>query len=236
MAYILDGVVILIFLIAISVGYRRGFIKTVAGMVALLAALAVAMLLGQPVAEFVYDKTVEPTVIAAVEEQVAGDGATIGSMNRVLDSLPGFVQNVMGNVGITTGEDVLTKLTGQTTDTLAEQVSANVVRPVVVPLLRVLCILVLFLLAYIGASLLFKVLNVVAKLPLLKQLNKSLGLISGVVSGVLWVLLVVTVIQVLAATNTLITQQELNDSLLTNWLVGLNPLGSVLHEALSIIN
>jgi len=50
------------------------------------------------------------------------------------------------------------------------------------------------------------------------------------------VLLAVTVIQVLAATNTLITQQELNDSLLTNWLVGLNPLGSVLHEALVIIN
>ncbi len=236
MAYILDGVVILIFLMAVAIGHRRGFIKTVAGMVAFLAALAVAMLLGQPVAEFAYDKTMEPTVIAAVEEQVTGDGATIGGMNRVLDSLPGFVQNLMGNVGISTGEDVLEKLTGETGDTLAQQISVNVVRPVVVPLLRVLCMLVLFLLAYIGARVLFKVMNVVAKLPLLKQLNKSLGLISGVVSGVLWVLLAVTVIQVLAATNTFITQQALNDSLLTNWLVGLNPLGSVLHETLVIID
>ena len=78
--------------------------------------------------------------------------------------------------------------------------------------------------------------NVVAKLPLLKQLNKSLGLLGGIVSGALWAMLAVTVIQVVAAmglAGDTITLQTVSETAVVNWLIGINPLGGTLIDILN---
>lgn len=237
MAYILDGVVILIFLLAVIIGNRRGFIKTMSGVLAFVAALVVSYLLSGLVAELVYTTMLEPSLIASLQEQMAGVGTEMQNITKAFESLPPLVKNLLGQSGVLSVDDLAQAMKIGADGSLVQAV-ADVVRSVVLPVLETVCSLVLFILAYIAARLLLRVLDVVAKLPLLKQVNKSLGTVAGIISGVLWVLFAVSVVQVAAALGTadsLINMQVLNDTLLTNWLVGVNPLGAALHEAMAIV-
>lgn len=236
MAYIIDGVVILIFLLSIIIGARRGFIKTLSGVVAFVAALAVALLLKDAVAGFVYNTMVEPPILSNLEEQLGADGTTVQNMEKAYDTLPDLVKNLLAQVGVQDVNDLTQTMKVGAEGSLVQSV-ADVVRSVVLPVLQAVFSLVLFILAHIAAGLLLRVLDVVAKLPLLKQVNKSLGAVAGVFSGVLWVLFAVSVIQIVAAlgkADSVINMQVLNDTLLTNWLVGVNPLASALGDAMKM--
>ena len=74
MAYLLDGAILVLFLVMVVIGSRRGFIKTIAGVVAVVVALVLASMLGGPVSDFVYEHSVEPAVIKAIDAQV-GEGS-----------------------------------------------------------------------------------------------------------------------------------------------------------------
>ncbi|MBQ8683517.1 MAG: CvpA family protein [Clostridia bacterium] len=240
MAYLLDGAIILVFLLAVWIGYKRGFIKTMAGLVAFLAAALIALLFSGPIAEGVYGATVEPGVISAIDAQLElGTGTLEEGVDKALAGMPAFVTNALANTGILSGADVTAKLTGaDSTLSVSQQIAQQVVAPVVVPLLKVIIMLLVFILVYIIASIVLRVLNVVAKLPLLKQLNQGLGLVAGAVSGALWALFIVSVLQVLAAAGTadaVINQALINDTHVVNWLIGINPAGSVLQDVMNLV-
>lgn len=241
MAYLLDGVLILILVLAIWCGHHRGFIKTMTGVLAFVAATAVAMLLSGPVAQFVYDKAVEPSVVSTIDSYTAAaTGSLESGVDEALASLPSFVTNLLANTGVTSGADVIAKVGGSVAPAeLAQQIADQVVEPVVVPLLKMVATLLLFLLAFVVASILLRVLNLLAKLPVLKQVNKSLGVVAGIVSGLLWVLFAVSVLQLVAAvagSDFVINQSLLADTLLTNWLIQINPLGGMLREVIAIVD
>ena len=100
-----------------------------------------------------------------------------------------------------------------------------------------LFVCLLFLAVLIVVTILFKAFNVVAKLPLLKQLNKSLGALAGAVLGVLWVFFAVSVLQVIAALGVtpLINAELLHSTVLVNWLCGVNPAAGALQDILALI-
>ena len=233
MKYLLDTVVILIFLLCVFIGRKRGFIKTVAGIVAFLAALAVSMLLSGPVAGLVYDKAVEPSIVETVDTKLEETkGTAIEQLDNAYQSLPNMVKNLLAQAGVTDVNGLSDRLPTDGAETIGHSVNA-VVEPLLLPLIKALCSLVLFFVAYIAASIVLRVLNIIAKLPLLKQLNKTLGLVGGIVSGALWALLAVTVIQVIAATgsaDSTITLQTVSETVVVNWVAGINPLGGALSE------
>lgn len=219
MAYILDIAIVLIFALVVFAGHKRGFIKTLSGVLALAAALAVTILLKGPVATLVYDNTVEPAITEAVaaETQDLAQGAA-----ELYEKLPDVVKNLLVQTGVTDGESFLAAMPASG--------PAQVLRPVLLPLIELLVALALFLLTYVLAKILLRVMNLVAKLPLLKQLNRSLGLVAGILSGILWVLLAVGVLQAVAAfgnADSLITLPLLEKTILIKWLAGFNPLAYI---------
>ena len=104
------------------------------------------------------------------------------------------------------------------------------------PVLKVVCSLLLFLLFRLLISLLLKLLNVLAKLPVLKQANKTLGIVAGVVQGVLWVFLIATIIQAVAATGLvpLVSNELVESTILVKWLLQINPLQTYMQELVSL--
>lgn len=228
MTYVLDGLVILIFVASLLAGWKRGFLKTMTEVLSLVAALALAMLVSKPVATFIYDTAIEPAVLTAVEEKVVS--GTAQEMDEVLASLPGLARNLLNSADITTGEDLLNRLTSSETADLPQRLSDNVVRPVTMAALQGICSLLLFLAGYFLAKFLLKVLDLLAKLPLLKQANESLGLVAGVLSGLLWVALFTTVLQVLAAVGILLTPEQLNQTMVAQWIIAINPLAATLRD------
>ena len=238
MAYLLDGAILVLFLVMVVIGSRRGFIKTIAGVAAFVVALVLASMLGGPVSDCVYEHSVEPAVIKAIDAQVGEGSAAAEKLDMALVDMPGFVTNILNNAQIESGADILEKLTAtEEGESVAQSVSRQVVTPIVMPLLKMLCSLLLFLAASVLVSILLKALNVVAKLPLLKQLNKSLGALAGALLGVLWVFFAVSVLQVLASLGVtdVISAELLRSTTLVNWLCGINPVGGALQDILALI-
>ena len=240
MAYLLDGAILLVFILAIFIGYKRGFVKTLAGLIAFAAAALVAFLLSGPVSQFIYNSSIEGSVVSTITQHLEAEGGSLeAGVDKALETLPTFITNALANAGIQSGADVNDWLTGTDAElSLAQRVADQVVEPVVLPLLRVLCLLVLFILVYIVASILLRVLDVVAKLPVLKQLNEVLGVAAGAVSGALWVLLLVSLLQLIASiggADGTITPALLQETIFVNWLIRINPASSVLQEVMTLV-
>jgi len=239
MIYLIDGAVVLLFVLMVVIGHHRGFIKTVTGLVALVAALLVSWMLSTPVAQIAYDVAVEPIVTTTIEEQVGENSPAAESIDAALADMPSFIQNMLANGGIRSGADVMEKLSGTAEGaTVGETVATQIVEPVVLPLLKAVCMLLLFVITLVAAHILLRVLNVVAKLPLLKQLNKGLGAVAGAITGVLWVFIAVSVLQVIAATSATdgaITVEMLEATWFVDWLCSINPVAGALEEILVFI-
>ncbi len=240
MAYILDGIVLLVVAFCIWNGWRKGFIKALSRLLAFVVALLVAMWCSGPVAQAVYDGAVAPqveeTLLTNLNDNALGSASA--KADAALNELPEYVRNLLSNQGIATGQDVLNKV-GATDNApqLAERIEATVVAPLLVPVLEVLASFVLFLLASVVISFALGLLDKVFKLPLLRGVNRTLGIIPGIINGVLCALILATVAQVWATTGTadsLLNPTVLADTTLLGWLVSINPLGDTLQSLLSI--
>ncbi len=236
MTYVLDAAVVLLFVLAVYIGHRRGFIKTVAGIAAFAVALVVASVLAAPLAGWTYDTFVEPSLVTALEEQMTAAGSNISAqIGAAYDAMPSLVQNLLAQFGVVDA-GALEQLVWAGREEMSSSPTYLVfdaVRSVLLPFVEALCSLVLFFMTNILAAILLRALDVVAKLPLLKQVNKTLGVVGGIVSGALWVLVAVTVIQVVAAfaaPTDAINLTVVNDTLLVSRLAEINPLGGTLLE------
>lgn len=236
---LLDILIVAILVLSVYMGFRRGFIKTVSAIVAFVVAAALASAFSGPASQWAYNSTVEPAVVKAIQERISDDKSLESQMDEALAVMPDFVVNLLENAGIKNGADVVTKLEGSTDLAhLPQTITRDVVKPVVMPLLKLACTLILFILVYIVASILLKVLNLVAKLPIIRQFNHGLGAFAGVLSGALWVLFVVSLLQVMAAVGAcggIITQEMLQNAHLVNWVAEINPVGHVLQDMMQIV-
>lgn len=243
MAYILDGAVILLLVLAAIDGYRRGFVRSLIHLVGCVCALALAALLARPVAGAVFDgffrEPVEQKIVSFWEENASADG-----LQQALDSLPGPVKNLMQANGIGSAEEVLSAV-GAAGEESAASVAAAVTDKVVGPLceffLAAIAFLILFLLLMIVVSILARLVSGLFKAPVLRQLNGVLGVVLGLVQGLLFLFVGVLVLEAAAGAadpGSALSPQTLEETVLVRFLLSVNPLSRVgdnlLHSVLSL--
>lgn len=242
MAYILDIAVILLFILAIFIGYKRGFIKTILRLVGCILAIVLAFLLSRPIAEGVYDKFLAPIVKEQIVANVPSvDTETLkNELSSAFDQLPGFVVNALGN-NVGTSDQIIDQLKESLTgdvQSIAATISDKVVRPVAAAMLQMICFFILFILLMIVVIIVSCVINKVFHLPVLKQMNGVLGAVAGAIEGVLWVFVALTVLQLIASSaspDALISMENLQNSLLASRLAAINPITSMLHDTMNIL-
>lgn len=200
MTFVIDAILVILFVLCVWLGFKRGFIKTFSGLIALVVAILLASILSGPVAEAVYTDMVYPPVLSTLEQHVTGEMIpTAAEVDTALENLPDFVAALLKSGGMENGAAVVAKIEAIAPGSTAARTVADVViTPIVLPLLQMLISVILFLLAYVVASILLRALDVVAKLPLLKQLNHLLGLAAGTLTGALWVIFLARLLFVLA--------------------------------------
>lgn len=237
MAYVFDGAMVVLFVLLVWLGHKRGFIKTVSGVVALVAALVLSSMLAGPVSGFVYDTFVEPPVLEELTAQIGEGSPAAGQLDAALEGMPAFITTRLAANGLDSGAAVLERLGGtEEGETVAQSITRQIVEPVATPLLRSLCMLILFFVLFIVATILLKAVDLVAKLPLLKQINKGLGSLAGVVLGLLWVMVVVTALQLIANVGwfEFLTPALLEETILIQWIDSFNPMTSALREIVAL--
>lgn len=225
--YALDGILLVVFLLFILVGVRRGFVRSAAHFLGAVLSACLASALGGAAAQWLFDTFFRGALVEKVQESIAtlGAGDLAAAAQSFLASLPDFVLRVLESAGISaasiTGQ--LQSQTGQ-----AAEVVADALAPVFVGFLKVLAIIVLYLLFMMVVRALADLLSGVFHLPLLRQVDGLLGGLFGLLLGFISLWVVLAVVQVflpmLESQAQAQIQAALDQSLLAGAIVSWNPL------------
>ncbi len=167
---ILIGVIAVLALSAFY-GYKRGFIRIVLSMVAMLVTFVLAALLTVPVSAMLssatsLDETIEESVGGLVAECEVVDVQSISNLN-----LPKQIEEIL--------VEGATDAVGGFTEYIVETVSDL--------LLKAITFFVLIIIIYIVVRIVIFMLDFISKLPIINSINKSGGLVVGLVQGLLFV-------------------------------------------------
>ncbi len=228
MAYILDGILVLLLIVAVAAGYHRGFIRSIVQLVGLVAAVVVAFSLSASLSQWIFDgfisEPLQETIVTALEENVSSTAAE--QLENVVDALPDFIANaVNADAAAQQALDNLTTQVNASAPTLANAVVTDVVRPVAVALLRFVLFIILFVVLMVVVKLLTKIIKPLTKLPVIRQADGLLGAVVGAVKGVLFVIIAATVMQLLV-TYGVLTAEAVDNSMVADWVIAHNPIAS----------
>jgi uncharacterized membrane protein required for colicin V production len=238
MAYILDGLVIIIFLLAIWMGYRRGFFKSIVQLVGCVAAALIASGLSVPVASGLYDQFISSSIQQQIESKISktGSESVETALDGVLEELPDSVTNVLTMFDLGTGDQLKNKIAGSLDGSIkqiAQAIEKSVIRPAAVSLLRIVIFFVLFIIFMVLVGVAASLLGNIFKLPVLRQADGLLGGILGAVRGAVLVFAIVSVVSLISSTSKTdgkITRAVVRDTVFVQSIEKVNPITDKLYS------
>lgn len=200
MKFILDIILIVIFLICIFAGYKKGFVKSLMDLASNIIALIAARILSVSFAPQVYSNYFEKGIAEKLGERVSELGSSASAqVQSALDSVPklsGFL-SVAGIDESQVTQNVSDSINNGGAD-IVEALMTNLVSPLATFVIRILIFVAAFAVCVLVLKLLTKILDSVLKLPLLKEANKAFGFLFGAVKGLIAVAVICAAAQLLA--------------------------------------
>ncbi len=227
MGYILDGIILLICLLCVLIGVKRGFVHSVVRFLGSIIAALLASALGGVLAQWLFDTMFRGAMVEKINSslQTLGADNAAAAASQVLASLPDFLVRALEEAGVTL-ETVSHAINSQTSG--AAGMVVDYLSPVFVNFLKVLAVIVLFFLFMTIVRLLAALVGDILRLPILKEVDGLLGGVFGFLLAMVSVWVVVAGVMVFMPMLDSGTQQQvqeaLDGSLLTGVLVNMNPL------------
>ena len=223
MHLVLDAVVLAVAGICLALGWRRGFIDSVKGLVGILLSVIVAATLAQPVGEKIDEAVIRPwavnQVIGMQGEEISAD-TPIGELdlvavNEQISNL--FHVDILG-IGETTAD--------MTVGGYVEKMVTD--SKITMGISHALATIVLFAGCSIIVWLLGLLLKPILKLPVLRQCNGLLGLLVGVVNAVIILLVIATAVDLFGSSvpNVDLGSQEVEQTVLFKYIDQFNPISN----------
>lgn len=179
--YLADAVIVVIFLLFIILGVKRGFVRSVLDLVGTLAAMLVSMWFSGIAAQWFFSTFLQESLTRQIAEALQSAPAA-DAAEAVLSVVPEILRGGLEAFGITS--DAINQAVAGTSGQAAAAVVA-VLSPMVVSVLRGLFALVLFIFLLVIFRILSGVVCRIFRLPVLRQLDKGLGILLGVAQAVL---------------------------------------------------
>lgn len=229
MWWLLDLIVLVILGVTVALGHHRGFLRSAVQLVGLVASVVLAFSFSGGLSEWIFDdfaqEPLKTKVVSVLEENVTSTAEV--QTEKILEALPDFLVNTL-NAHDTAKEalETLTEKVDQSAEAVAETVVTDIFRPLAVSVLRILLFILLFGVFMLAVKLITKLIKPLTKLPVIHQADGLLGAAVGLVKGILFVLVAVSVMQLMASSGTLVQQQWIDTSLVVSWIVEHNPLAS----------
>lgn len=209
------GIVILLILILfIWMGYRRGFIREIVSFFFVFLSLSLAWAINPYINDFLISETpvystIQETCTDFVQKQSSDLENEMESSSQFIDGL-NLPEILRKNIEKNNNTENYAELS---VNTLTEYVSGYLARTIVNGLSYVLA----HILATIGIRIVVYILNLIAGLPILKTANKLTGGLVGFVKGLVFIWILFLILTVLCSTEIGKTSLELieKDSLLS---------------------
>lgn len=229
MSFILDAIIVLIVLFFAFLSAKKGFVRTLIEVIGFVAAIIVAFTISTPIANTVYDITIEPFVAKTVESAVSEGAANANSaIDAVWNKMPAFLtESSFLNLS---KDNITTSVNGQTTSNTAQltnTISQSFLKPAVSKLLSVLISVILIVVLLFVVKILAKYINKLFTFSVVGDINKTLGGILGLVKGVaVAVIFCLVVSLILSFTKNgflIFTYDAINSSYIFKFLMGFSP-------------
>lgn len=203
MGIVLDIVLLIIFLLSLFFGYRKGLIGVAFNLCAFLVALVVTWILYNPITNVVINNTeiddsirnaiIEKGVIETKEDEEKEEENMINK----------YIQQYVTSP--------ITNTTNEVVEETARVVSEKVVAIGVAIALFIVVRIALILLKFVAEA--------IAKLPIIKQFNKAGGLIYGVIKGMFIIYIFLAILFfIMSVNNSGMIANMINSSLISKYL------------------
>jgi len=216
MSLFIDLGIVLFLILSVFIGYKKGLIKVLFSIVSFAIAIVLTIMLSGPISNYVINNTDIDEKIESVITKNTNTTET-QSIEVALD------KDTMENLPETISKYIATNLVENTVQSLAKKIATTIVNIVVAIGIYIVVRMVLWILR--------SILEVIAKLPLIKQFNEIGGLVCGFIKGILIVYIVFAIISLVAP---LINQIEfilaINKSILGSFVYNNNLILQILFK------
>ncbi len=183
MSVIVDLILIAILIVFAFVGLKRGAIREIVSLVGFIVALVLAFTLSKAGSALIYDGFISDGITESISSAITPSE----DVNSILEQLPQEIIDAGEKVGIDVKTDLKDDVSseGSAVMSVASAINKTVARPLISGLIQVILFIIIFIAAKILISWLGKLLNVVAKLPIIHSANGVIGLVIGMIRGII---------------------------------------------------
>ena len=228
MSIILDVILIAVFAAYVITAAKKGFVRTLLELVAVVAAIFLSFQISPVVSQTVYDGFVEKEIVNALEEQINENVDALSvteTANAVLDSIPDFAVSLASSAGVEIST-IKDQIASQKIDSqnLAQSLVDKIAEPIVVGALTIIILILLAVVLMIVLKFVAKLISKLFNIPLVKSVNKSLGGVLGAIKGALVVVVICTALRFIFGGGDGELSVAVNDSFVVGLLDEINPL------------
>ena len=226
MGILLDIGFVIIILLCVVFGYKKGFFKSIAGFIGAVIAMFLAWVLAGLIANALYQGVFK--LIDNISSVLSNDALASfpEKAAQVVANLPGFLSNTLNNQGITSSQ---IEQSLQAAGSNAAPATADLISPAVIWLLQLLLTVILFFILVILVRLVIKLIGNVFRLPILRQVDGILGGLFGIFKGVVYIFLACILLQLLMpviGNSSEPMKQVLDNSFIYQFIFYNNPITS----------
>lgn len=189
MSLALDAIILFTAVFLVWLGAKRGFIRSVMGLISTVAALFVAYAYTPPVAAIIREKYLLGRITEGIDESLRSIALDVNTDRYNLDALAENLPDVFTDIleryriDIDSFAEKLRGLTGCGDETVY-QVAEDIASPVTNMLASGIAFILVFIAASIALWILTLFIDLIFKLPVLKTANLFLGFLFGVAEAV----------------------------------------------------
>jgi len=207
MGILLDIIVLGIIIINTFIGYKRGLINVIFNLCAFLVALIITIFLYTPITHFVIENT---------------------ELDNKIESV--IIEKGVTNEGIDSREDsVIDKYISQSVNNTKNDIVQSTSTIIAQKIIGILVAIMLFIVVRILLTLVKALVNGIASLPIIKQLNEIGGLAYGVLMGVILVYVLLAVLFFVVSVNSTGTiANAINTSIISKILYSNNVILNII--------
>lgn len=224
-----DWMILLVIVIYVIAGFRKGFIATIASALGTLAALIVALFAASTLKEPV-GAMFAPFVTGSVNRHVPQLQEYSGSVNDLWNSISGYLQVILNDHGISPE-------TLESSEDPAGTLLDAIVRSVGESMAYIVIFFIAFIVLRIAIHLVVGMLDLIASLPVIHSFNALLGGLVGLITGVLLCTIVLWAIKLVVPSAYsdagILSPAVMSESAIASKLVGWND-GVSLFEAVPV--
>ena len=185
---IVDLFIVFLVTIFTIIGLKRGFIKEFISLFCVVIALFIAFTLSNYLSRPVYTSVIEPNVYKSIYTDVENtvSETVVSKETAFANTLPDSVITLANRFGLNDaidGKFQSNEAVDVACTRMTDSIMKKIVNPIGIKICSVILFIIIFVISIISLKLVATALNLIAKLPLLRNVNSKLGAVLGFIKG-----------------------------------------------------